>query len=91
MSAGAGVPAAWEVQLNLLRQAAVASGEDPEDLFAWWQERSGGEARYDDILYATAPTPSARMNLPRPMFEPSPSEREAGEKFRPKLTALSPI
>jgi hypothetical protein len=74
------VPAAWEVQQRLLRDAATASGESPEDVFAWWLERTGDEARYDDILYATARTPSARMNILRPMFEPTDADRNAGIK-----------
>lgn len=80
VSVAAGVPAAWEVQEALLRRAATASGADPEDVFVWWRDQTGEEARYDDVLYATAPTPSARFDLLRPFFEPTAEEREAGVK-----------
>ena len=64
----------------MLRRAATASGADPEDVFVWWRDQTGEDARYDDVLYATAPTPSARFDLLRPFFEPTADEREAGLK-----------
>lgn len=80
LSVGAGVPAAWQVQQALLAQAATASGDKPDDVFAWWLERTGTDARYDDVLFATAPTQSGRLDLLRPFFEPTAAERDAGVK-----------
>lgn len=80
LSVSAGVPAAWQVQQAILVQAATASGDHPDDVFAWWREHTGAEARYDDVLFATAPTAAGRLDLLRPFFEPSAEERESGVK-----------
>lgn len=80
LSVGAGVPAAWEVQQELLGRAAVAAGETPEDVFAWWRERTGKDASYDDVLFATGSTRLARKDLLRPFFEPTDGERATGIK-----------
>lgn len=80
LSVGAGVPAAWEVQRILLERAAAAAGDDPNDVFAWWQDKTGVEANYDEVLFASASTPLARKDLLRGFFEPTDEEREASLK-----------
>lgn len=80
LSVGAGVPAAWQVQRELLGRAAAAAGDSPVDPFVWWREKTGVDAAYDAVLYATARTPSARKDLLSPMFEPTEQERAAGVK-----------
>jgi hypothetical protein len=80
LSVGAGVPAAWEVQKDLLARAAAAAGDKPEDLFEWWRKRTGADAAYDEVLFASAATPLARKDLLRPFFEPTEDERATGVK-----------
>lgn len=80
LSVAAGVPAVWEVQRELLSRAAAAAGDDPEDVFEWWRERTGTDAAYDKVLFATAPTPLARKDMLRSFFEPTEREREEGIK-----------
>jgi SIR2-like domain len=80
LSVAANVPAAWEVQRILLERAAAAAGDTPDDVFAWWQEKTGAEANYDEVLFASASTPLARKDLLREFFEPTDEERDAGIK-----------
>lgn len=80
LSVGAGVPAAWQIQERLLTRIAAASGEKPDDVFGWWKNRTGRDAKYDELLHAAAPTPFGRKDLLREFFEPTDSEREAGLK-----------
>ncbi|WP_170944699.1 SIR2 family protein [Rhodococcus sp. 14-2483-1-1] len=77
---GAGVPAAWQIQERLLTRIAAASGEQPDDVFVWWKNRTGRDAEYDELLHAAAPTPLGRKDLLREFFEPTDGEREAGLK-----------
>jgi SIR2-like domain len=80
LSATAGVPAAWKVQQELLGRAAAAAGEQPDDVFVWWKEKTGASAAYDDILFASASTKLARKDILRPFFEPTEEERSEGIK-----------
>lgn len=80
LSAAAGVPAAWDVQRDLLLRVAQAQGDKPEDPFAWWRDRAGQDAEYDSLLAAVGRTSLERMNLLRSYFEPTEDERDQGIK-----------
>lgn len=80
-SASAGLPTAWEVRQELIRRVAAAEGApEPADPEEWWRTREEGSAGYDDLLAALAPTPAGRRDLLRGFFEPTPQEREVGQK-----------
>ena len=81
VSRAAGVPTGWEVQLDLIRKIAVASGTtadpDPE---AWYQMTFRQTPDYSQLLGEIAKSPSERMQLLRNYFEPTAEEREDGLK-----------
>lgn len=80
VSIAAGIPSAWQVQLELICRVAGAEGEPPpDDPEAWWYRRGGGTG-YDDLLAALSPTQAGRAALLRPFFEPDEDERARGEK-----------
>lgn len=75
-SKAAGIPAAWEVQQDLLSKLAAAQGASPKDPFAWYRERYEADASYDGLLDALARTPDTRQQLLRRYFEPDPDDLE---------------
>ncbi|MGJ5748581.1 SIR2-like protein [Streptomyces puniciscabiei] len=81
VSLAAGLPSAWDVQKELIEQiaAAEAAGEigDP---FAWYQDRFGKPATYDDLLATLTATQMERQALLRGYFEPDDADREQGKK-----------
>ncbi len=80
-SASAGLPTAWQVRQDLIRQVAVAErAPEPADPESWWRARGEGGAGYDDLLAALAPTPQGRRDLLRGYFEPTAEERDREEK-----------
>ncbi|MCF3140816.1 SIR2 family protein [Paenarthrobacter sp. AR 02] len=76
ISIPSGVPSAWGVQEDLLKQLAGAEGESPEDPFEWYERKYGEQASYESLLERLAPTQHARQQLLRGYFEPSDLERE---------------
>jgi len=96
VSKSAGVPSAWEVQVELIRQIATARGESvkgaDDDLFAWYLKTFNETATYGAVLNRVAPTEYSRQSLLRSMFEPSEEERQQGEKVpTPAHTALADL
>ena len=81
-SASAGIPTAWQVREELIRQVARAKGDgEVSDAEAWWAAQPDVDATgYADLLAALAPTPAGRRDLLRQFFEPTEDEREAGLK-----------
>jgi SIR2-like domain len=80
VSVGAGVPSAWGVQEHLIRRLAQADGENPDEPFAWYEERYGKPSTYDDLLASVTHTAEERQALLRDFFEPTVDDREAGQK-----------
>lgn len=76
MSSAAGVPTGWQVVQDLIRKVGLAEGADPTDLVnspeAWWLRHGRGEARYDGLLTALAPTDATRQAMLRNYFDPQP-------------------
>jgi len=79
-SAAAGVPAAWEVQEDLLTRLAMAKGEHPRDIFEWFEAEYDQKPSYDHLLDALAGTRQERQHLLRSYFEPRESEAGSGLK-----------
>jgi NAD-dependent SIR2 family protein deacetylase len=76
ISVPSGVPSAWGVQEDLLRQLAGIGGELPEDPFAWYERKYGEQPSYESLLERLSPTQYERQQLLRGFFEPSDIERE---------------
>ncbi|MBL8236126.1 MAG: hypothetical protein JNM66_01810 [Bryobacterales bacterium] len=82
VSRAASIPTGWEVQLDLIRRLASASGvsadPDPE---AWYRKEFQQSPNYSNLLGAVAKSSAERMQLLRSYFEPKPEEREQGLKL----------
>ena len=85
VSAAAGVPAAWEIQRDLITRIATMHGVEvpstDEGAFAWYEERYKREARYDELLAELAATPNERQAILRDFFEPDDAQRNQGLKL----------
>lgn len=82
ISADAGVPSGWNLMVDLVRRLAALHGEDAEpDPISWYQQRLGSEPDYSGVLAELAPSQGDRRNLLASYFEPTPEEREEGQKL----------
>lgn len=81
LSRSAKVPTGWEVTLDLIRRLAIADGDEPEDLEAWYLEHYQEEPDYSRILEHIAPTEAERQGLIEAYFEPNEEERAQGLKL----------
>jgi len=80
-SVASGVPAAWEIQQDLINKVAAAEGaKEIGDPFAWYKGRFGHEATYDGLLDALTATAFERQAVLKTYFEPDEQEREQGLK-----------
>ncbi|WP_169317022.1 SIR2 family protein [Actinacidiphila oryziradicis] len=80
-SVASGVPAAWEIQQDLIERLAAAEGtKEIGDPFDWYKRRFGHEATYDGLLEALTATTFERQALLKTYFEPDEQEREQGRK-----------
>ena len=82
ISVDAGVPSGWNLMIDLVRRLAAAHGEDPEpDPISWYRQRFDSEPDYSGVLAELAPSPGDRRSLLATYFEPTPEEREEGQKL----------
>ncbi|MFH9742677.1 SIR2 family protein [Streptomyces roseolus] len=83
-SVSAGMPSAWDVQCDLIRQIARAEGAEIPDgndgPYDWYVERFERDPAYDTLLAGLSGTTSGRQALLRSFFEPDETEREQGIK-----------
>jgi hypothetical protein len=81
VSKAAGVPTGWDIILDLIRRVAVCKGEKPDpDPESWYRRKFKEPPNYSKLLEMLTKTPSERMRLLRPYFEPAEEEREKGLK-----------
>ncbi|WP_420313292.1 SIR2 family protein [Streptomyces sp. YS-B37] len=81
VSMAAGLPSAWDVQVDLIERVAAAEGAATlGKAHAWYEERFGYAATYDSLLDALTSTPYERQAMLRSYFEPNDQEREDGLK-----------
>lgn len=84
VSAGSGLPTAWEVLEDLaLRVANLVEQAEPNDPVAWYESRFDEPARYGNILERLGSTPAERQGILRRYFEP---EREGPDSESPAPT-----
>lgn len=90
VSIAAGVPSAWGVLEELIRQIATAEGADAGgDPAEWYRARFGREPEYETVLETVAPTPVERQRLLRGFFEPTPGDDEDRQPRPPSLAHRS--
>ena len=81
VSRGAGIPTGWEVMVSLIKQLAVARGEDvPADPIGWYRGIFGRDVSYSDLLKQLGPMPATRRGILQRFFEPTDKQREQGLK-----------
>ena len=85
VSRAANIWTGWEITLDLIRRLAAVSdespsGESPASLEKWYREKYGKEPDYSALLADLAKTPAERQRLLRRYWEPTPEEREQGDK-----------
>jgi hypothetical protein len=81
ISRAASIPTGWEIVLDLIRNLALLSDEDPEPEPAqWYRDKFSEEPDYSRLLDQIAKSPTERQQLLRSYFEPSDEEREQGLK-----------
>lgn len=89
ISAPSGILTAWGVVNDLIARVAVLVGEDePDNPTAWYEERFGEEARYENLLEKLAPSQLERQRLLREYFEPADPDSES-EARKPTLAHKS--
>lgn len=76
-----GIPTGWDITLNLIRQIAILEKEKisttPED---WYVKRFKEEPDYSNILEKLTSTKEERINLLKPLIEPTEDEFQEGLK-----------
>ncbi len=81
ISRNSGIPTGWEIVLDLINKLAVLEKEDcgpnPDE---WFIQKYNQEPDYSTILEKLAATPTERLNILKPYFEPSKEEIEEGLK-----------
>src|ERR1700733_14625506 len=81
ISRAAKIPTGWEVTIDLVRQVGAMENKNCEpDPADWYFKNYGKEADYSVLLESLALTPTERANALRGYFEPTPAQRDAGEK-----------
>ena len=81
ISRSAGIPSGWEVEVELIKLIAAHQGiTDQNNWHQWYRERYQESASYSSLLDALVSTPTERVQLMRPFFEPTEEEKELGRK-----------
>lgn len=81
ISRSSGIPSGWEVEERLIQMLGESQGvTEQEDWHQWYEERYGEPASYSSLLGELASTPTERVQLMRPFFEPTEEERKLRRK-----------
>ncbi len=81
ISRSAHIPSGWEVESELIKQLALSKKETiTEDAHQWFKEKYGEAASYSSLLEELVKTPTERVQLMKPFFEPTDEEKDLGWK-----------
>lgn len=81
LSRSAAIPTGWDIILDLIRKIAVATGSDcGADPADWYRAKFSNEPSYSELIGRLELSSTARIQLLREYFEPSPEDQEAGRK-----------
>ena len=81
LSRSAAIPTGWDIILDLIRKIAVATGSDcGADPADWYRATFSNEPSYSELIGRLELSSTARIQLLREYFEPSPEDQEAGRK-----------
>ncbi|MCF5031547.1 SIR2 family protein [Pseudomonas syringae] len=81
VSRAAGIPTGWEITMELVKRAGIASGVgEQEDWHAWYLGQTGEQPNYSTLLETLAGTQSERRAIVQSFLEPTAQELEDGLK-----------
>ncbi|NWF06708.1 SIR2 family protein [Pseudomonas salomonii] len=81
VSRSAGIPTGWEITMELVKRAGIASGAgEQDDWHAWYVGQTGQQPNYSTLLETLAGTQSERRSIVQGFLEPNPQELEDGLK-----------
>lgn len=81
VSRSAGIPTGWEITMELVKRAGIASGVgEQDDWQAWYVGQTGQQPNYSTLLETLADTQSERRAIVQSFLEPTPQELEDGLK-----------
>ena len=81
VSRSAGIPTGAEITELLIEKIATIEDEEPDDLWKWYDERFDQKPKYPTLLDQLTETQHERRNLIDEFIEPTPEQREQGEKM----------
>lgn len=81
VSRSAGIPTGWEITMELVKRAGIASGAgEQEDWHGWYVGQTGEQPNYSTLLETLAGTQSERRAIVQGFLEPTAQELEDGLK-----------
>ncbi|MEE4075187.1 SIR2 family protein [Pseudomonas viridiflava] len=81
VSRSAGIPTGWEITMELVKRAGIASNAgEQEDWHAWYLGQTGQQPNYSTLLETLAGTQSERRAIVQGFLEPTAQELEDGLK-----------
>lgn len=81
VSRSAGIPTGWEITMELVKRAGIASGAgEQDDWHAWYVGQTGEQPNYSTLLETLAGTQSERRAIVQGFLEPTAQELEDGLK-----------
>ncbi len=82
ISRPSGIPTSWDIVLDLINKLAVLKREECKpDPITWFKNKYSKEPDYSNILSKLVATPSERINLLKPYFEPTLEDRGQESQF----------
>ena len=82
VSRSAGIPTGWEITMELVKRAGIASGAgEQEDWLSWYVGQTGQQPNYSSLLETLASTQTERRAIIQGFLEPSEQELEDGLKL----------
>lgn len=81
ISRSAQIPSGWEVEENLIQKLGASQGiTENKDWHQWYKEKYQQPASYSCLLKEIVKTPTERVQLMKPFFEPTDEEKKLGWK-----------
>lgn len=81
ISRSAHIPSGWEVEEKLIQKLGASQGvTESEDWHKWYKEHYQQPASYSSLLGDIVKTPTERVQLMKPFFEPTDEEKKLGWK-----------
>lgn len=81
ISSSAHIPTGWKVEEKLIQRLGASQGvTESDDWHQWYKDKYQYPASYSSLLKEIVGTPTERVQLMKPFFEPDDKEKELGWK-----------